>query len=80
MQTQKWNSFVLTASSVDDVTVAGGNALVDNGIKTSQRSAGVAWHAPESVGGASKEHRRGGKGCDNRLHVCDSRVRREQVS
>jgi hypothetical protein len=70
---QKWtkrkcgNLFVLTASSVDDVTVAGGSAFVDDGIKTGQRSAGVARHAPESAGGAGHEGHGGRKGCDG-LH------------
>jgi hypothetical protein len=63
-----WKLFVLTASSVDDVTVAGGDALVDNGVKTCERSARVTWHAPESVGGASEQGRGGGKGGDG-LHV-----------
>jgi hypothetical protein len=47
--------FVLTASTVDGVGVARGGALVDNGIQTSERSARVAGHAPESVGGARQQ-------------------------
>lgn len=75
MHFQIWNQngkvdlFVRTASSVDDVTVARGNALVDNGIQTGQRSARVTRHAPESVGGASEQGRGGREGCDG-LHGC----------
>jgi hypothetical protein len=47
--------FVLTASTVDGVGVAGGGTLVDNRIKTGERSAGVAGHAPEGVGGARQQ-------------------------
>lgn len=50
------------------VNVAGCDALVDNWIKTCERSARVTWHAPESVRGASKQGRGGGKGGDG-LHV-----------
>ena len=73
-QTGKWTCLVLTASSVNDVTVAGGRAFVDNGIKTGERSARVAWHAPEGVGGAGQQGCRGRKGCDG-LHSADKVVR-----
>jgi hypothetical protein len=60
--------FALTASTVDGVAVGRGYALVDNGIETRERSAGVAWHAPESVG-AGHESRGGSDGSDG-LHSC----------
>jgi hypothetical protein len=61
--------FVLTASTVDSVSVTGGDTFIDNGIKTRERSAGVAGHAPESIGGAGQQGR-GGDGCDG-LHGSD---------
>ena len=57
---------VLTAASMDDVTVAGCCAFVDNGIETSQSRAGEAGHAPECVGGTGEE-RHGGERSDG-LH------------
>jgi hypothetical protein len=62
--------FVLTASTVDGVGVAGGGALVDNGIQTSERSARVAGHAPEGVGGA-RQQSCGGNGSGG-PHNCGS--------
>jgi hypothetical protein len=55
---------------MNDVTVARGNTSVDNWIETCQRSASMAWHAPESVGGAGQQGNRGRKRCDG-LHISD---------
>jgi hypothetical protein len=65
--------FVLTASTVNGVGMTRSSSLVDNGIKTCERSAGVAGHAPESVGGAGQQGRCG-DGRDG-LHSCDEVVR-----
>lgn len=42
----------LTAATVNNVTVAGGNSWVNDGVETGQSCARVAWHAPEGIGGA----------------------------
>lgn len=35
--------------------MARGDTRVDNGVETSKGSSGVAWHAPEGLGGAGQK-------------------------
>lgn len=57
----------LTVTTVDGVSVAGGDALVDNGVDTAKTNGVMARHAPEGVGRARENGRRSGDGGD-RLH------------
>jgi hypothetical protein len=56
-----------TVSTVDGVTVRRGLSGVDNGVETEKRSAVMAGHAPESIGGAGQDGHGGREGGD-RLH------------
>lgn len=62
MDRNKIAGCVLTATTVDDMTVRGGDTGVNDGVKAEERSPGVAGHAPESLSGASEERCGDGKG------------------
>lgn len=49
VEAEKWIG-LLTASTVDSVTVAGCGSEVDNRVETGEGGAVVAGHAPEGIG------------------------------